>query len=326
MNKVIQKIGLCIVLIATLGIAATSGCVDEGKTTIKVSGAFALYPMMGIWADEYEKTHPGIRIDVAAGGAGKGMADALQGVVDIGMVSRGIFDEEIEQGAFWVSVTKDAVVATINSDNPALDSLLRTGITQQQLVDIFITRELQTWGQVVGDPNITGQIRVYTRSDACGAAQTWAEYLGNYSQNDLTQSADAAIEGDPNLAAVIQGETFGIGFNNINFVYDHATDEPYEGLLPIPLDTNGNGVLDGNESFYGNLTSIVDAIDRNAYPSPPARELNLVAKHNFTGEAKNFVYWILTDGQQYVPGSGYIQLSQETIEAQIAFLEAGDRP
>lgn len=42
------------------------------------------------------------------------MADALAGAVDIGMVSRPIFDEEIEKGAFWVAAAKDAVLCTVN--------------------------------------------------------------------------------------------------------------------------------------------------------------------------------------------------------------------
>jgi len=56
--------------------------------TIRVSGAWALYPMMVKWAEEFKKIHPQVRIDVSAGGAGKGITDALTGLVDIGMVSR----------------------------------------------------------------------------------------------------------------------------------------------------------------------------------------------------------------------------------------------
>lgn len=47
---------------------------------IRVSGAFALFPMMTIWADEYHKLNPDVTFDVQAGGAGKGMADVLSGL------------------------------------------------------------------------------------------------------------------------------------------------------------------------------------------------------------------------------------------------------
>ena len=164
-------------------------------------------------------------------------------------VSRDIYQAEIEQGIFWVSVTKDAVVATINNDNPALEAIRKQGVSGDVLENIFISRKMKTWGDVVGHPEITDIIKVYTRSDACGAAKTWAKYLNNHNQDDLTNAADAAINGDPNLMAAIQNDPLGIGFNNINFVYDAKTKEPLPGIQPAPIDLNGNGILDMDENF-----------------------------------------------------------------------------
>ena len=63
---------------------------DTLKGEISFSGAFALYPMVVKWADEFRKLHPNVRIDISGGGAGKGMTDALAKVVDLGMVPREI--------------------------------------------------------------------------------------------------------------------------------------------------------------------------------------------------------------------------------------------
>jgi phosphate transport system substrate-binding protein len=139
--------------------------------TITISGAFALYPMMIRWAEEYHSLHPEVTFDISAGGAGKGMADALSGAVDIGMVSRPVFEEEIKKGAFWVAVAKDAVVVTVSTRNPVVDQLLAQGLTKDTAEDIWITTEITTWGQIVGGGD-GGTIHVYTRADACGAAQT----------------------------------------------------------------------------------------------------------------------------------------------------------
>ena len=320
------KIGVTFTLIIFF-IVCSCGCINQQQNKIKVSGAFALYPLMTDWADEYRKIHPDIIIEVSGGGAGKGMSDALAKIVDIGMVSRDIYQEEIEQGAFWISVAKDAVVATINTKNPAVSHILSNGLTREQFEEVFILRNITTWGQLVNDSSITATIRVYGRSDSCGAADTWAKYLGEYSQDDLTNVADSTINGDPNLAAAVQGDKQGIGFNNINYVYDSTTKEPYDNLIPVPIDLNGNGILEENEQFYDILKDIVDAIANNVYPSPPARALHLVTKTNFDDNevAKNFVNWILTDGQQYVTKSGYIQLSSETIQDQLDYLENGSR-
>ena len=76
----------------------------ELKGTIRVSGAWALYPMMVKWGEEFGKAHPKVRVDISAGGAGKGVADALAGLVDLGMVSSEVVPEEIKQGAFYIPV------------------------------------------------------------------------------------------------------------------------------------------------------------------------------------------------------------------------------
>ena len=83
--------------------------------TIRISGAWALYPMMVRWAEEFKKIQPDVRIDVSAGGAGKGIADTVAGMVDLGMVSRDIKEEETRQGIVFVPVVKDAVFPAVNA-------------------------------------------------------------------------------------------------------------------------------------------------------------------------------------------------------------------
>ncbi len=83
------------------------------------------------WSEEFRKINPDVRIDISAGGAGKGIADALGGMVEIGMVSREIYPEEINKGAFPIAVTKDAVVAVISESNPALNEILSQGIKKR---------------------------------------------------------------------------------------------------------------------------------------------------------------------------------------------------
>ena len=48
----------------------------ELEGTIQVSGAFALYPLMVQWADEFGALHPKVRIDVSAGGRARPMRSA----------------------------------------------------------------------------------------------------------------------------------------------------------------------------------------------------------------------------------------------------------
>lgn len=292
---------------------------SEGELSgeISLSGAFALYPLAVQWASEFQKLHPGVKIDVSAGGAGKGVTDAIAKVVDFGMVSRELSDAEKERGAIGFAVAKDAVVPTINAKNPVLADLQKHGVTRDDLVALWIKGEKKTWGQVAGTNDKT-QVVVYTRSDACGAAETWALYLGG-KQEDLQGTA---VFGDPGLAAAIQKDANGLGLNNIGYAYDTKTGKPNPGLVVAPIDVNGNGQIDPEEDFYGNKKDVVKAIKDGRYPSPPARDLYLVSNGIPTDTVVvAFLKYILTDGQKENDPQGYIEIPQEKLDKSLKLLE-----
>lgn len=281
----------------------------EPTGTITASGAFALYPMMVKWGEEYQKLHPGVQFDISAGGAGKGMTDALGGQVDIGMVSREIKPEEEKQGAYWVSAVKDAVFPAINEKNPVLNELLNQGVSKEKFIDIFITGKIKTWGELVGRAEITDEIHVYTRSDAAGAPETWAKYLGNKKQEDLQ---GIGVFGDPGIAEAVTKDPLGIGYNNLGYAYDAASGNPVTGLVVLPVDANGSGKAEADEVLAIKAKAI-EAVASGKYPSPPARALNLVTKGKPSGLLQDFIRWALTDGQKFVDSAGYIALPQDLL-------------
>lgn len=304
---------------ASCGSSATKSSAtskDELEGTITVSGAWALYPLMVRWGEEFQKLHPGVRFDISAGGAGKGMADALANAVDIGMVSREVYPEEVEKGAFWVATTKDAVFPTVSVENPVWEDLHRQGISQEMLIGIFITGEITTWGQVVSRPEVSDPIHTFTRSDACGAAATWAEYLGG-AQEDLL---GIAVYGDPGLLDAVVKDPLGIGYNNLNYAFDADTGVPVAGAWVVPIDADGSGKAEPEEVF-DTKEQAVNGVAMDQYPSPPARDLNLVTYGKPEGLVKAFLTWVLTDGQQFVAEAGYISLSQDKLGAELAKLD-----
>lgn len=312
-----------LVVVTLLGLlSGCGGSVSQGdglKGTLTISGAWALYPMVVRWGEEFQAQHPDVQFDISAGGAGKGMADVLGGAVDIGMVSREIYEEERAQGAWWVAVTMDAVVPTMNGDNPHLARLQAQGLTRETLEAVWMG-QVETWGEVIGDPSVTDEIHVYTRSDACGAAATWAVYLGDYKQEDLQ---GVAVYGDPGLATAVSDDPLGIGYNNLNFAYDADTGRPVAKIQIMPIDRNENGQVDENESFYATKTDLTAAIADGRYPAPPARDLHLVTLGAPDGLTKAFIEWALTDGQAFVGEVGYIQFGQGQLQAQLEKLQAG---
>jgi phosphate transport system substrate-binding protein len=282
---------------------------SDMSATITISGAFALYPMMTRWGEEFQRIYPDVQFDISGGGAGKGMTDALTGAVDIGMVSRAIKPEEEAQGAFAIAVIKDAVFPVVNASNPVLAEIMEKGITKDVLRKIFITSEIKTWGQMVGKLEITGEIHVYTRSDSAGAADVWAQFLGGKGQADLV---GIGVNADPGLLDAVINDPLGIGYNNLGYAFDQATGKPPTGAIVVPIDANENGIADETE-IISTLAQATEAVASGRYPSPPARVLNLVTKGKPSGMVQTFIMWILTNGQKFVPEAGFVQLPQEIL-------------
>jgi len=302
-------------LIICLSIIAVAfySCSQPSKVNnISISGAFALYPVTVKWAEEYQKLHPDVVIDISAGGAGKGMTDVLSGMVDLAMFSRTVTDQEVEKGAWSVAVARDAVVPTVNASNPFIDILMMQGITRLQFADLYVNRKITLWNQLISSAKAE-KINIYTRSDACGAAEMWAKYLES-NQESLTGTG---VFGDPGIADAVRNDKMGIGYNNVIYAYDIKSRKPYNGIKVIPIDTNGDGQINEEENFYSTLDDMMKAIAEDKFPSPPARDLYLISKGKPVKKATlDFLNWILTDGQKFVSEAGYVQLKAEKVAEQ----------
>jgi phosphate transport system substrate-binding protein len=323
MKNIFLKHGKNAIAITALGVLLTASsfaktkpvpkpAADDLEGTISISGAFALYPITVKWASEFKKLHPKVTFNISAGGAGKGITDALSGLVDIGLASRDIDPSEVKKGAYTIYVTKDAVVPTFNTANPDAAALLAKGVKRDQFEKIFVSGSITNWNQLAGKASVP--IHIYTRSDAAGAAETWAKYF-NKKQEDLL---GVAVYGDPGLAQAVKKDVTAIGFNNIAYLYDLKTRKQVDGVHALPIDVNGNGKIDADENFYGTVDQLTDAIAAGKYPAPPARNLGFL----FKGKPKKkelieFVKYVLTTGQKFVDENGYIALSSAKLQDEL---------
>lgn len=273
------------------------------KLSISISGAWALYPLMVEWTSEYKKINPQIEFSVQAGGAGKGMVDLLSGIVDIAMVSREVTKEEEEKGAYKIPVCKDATLPIFSSKNPFKKDLEKRGIKKEELFKIFRSI-IKNWNEILGGKE-NFKINVYTRSDSCGAGEVFASFLG-LKQEDLK---GIGIYGDPQIVEAVGRDPYGIGYANIAFIYDQKTGKPHKNISVFPIDLNENGKIDGDEDFFKEKNYILNAISLKKLPSPPARNLYLVVKKGSLKEStKEFIKWILIDGQKMVEKAGYVKI------------------
>jgi phosphate transport system substrate-binding protein len=287
---------------------------EKKETLISMSGAFALYPLAEKWAEEYNKTHPEIKFEIQAGGAGKGLTDVLTGAVDVGMFSRDITEADKAKGLWWIALCKDAVLPTVNAQNPYMEILRLRGLKKEEFKSIFIDNTPSTWDSLFKINSATkNKIDVYTRADAAGAADSWASFFGK-KQQDLK---GIGVSGDPAIADAVKKDKNAIGYNNTSFVFDINTGEKVPGIEPIPIDVNGNGRIDEDENFYDDISTFLDAVNTGKFPSPPARDLYFITKGKpQKQEIADFFEWVLSDGQKFVHPEGYVPLHPEAIKEQ----------
>lgn len=283
-----KRLSVCLFAILVLGSvgASAQGPAPELSGTLTLSGAWAIYPTVVAWGEAFQKSHPKVRVDISAGGAGKGAADAISGLVDIGMVSREPDPSEIQRGIFPVLVLHDAVFAVVSDKNPLLKDLLKKGVKRQALVDLYIGGTLTSWDGLVGR-NTGRPVHLYTRSDSCGAAASWAGYLGK-KQEDLR---GVGIFGDPGILEAVKRDPVGIGFSNFSYVFDRE-GKVLSGLVLVPIDANENGTADPDEVFTARLAA-AKAIESKAYPV--SRNNYLFVKGKPRGLARDFIVFALSD-------------------------------
>jgi len=285
-----------VVLVAALAWGRAFAQPKELNGTITLSGAWAIYPTAVAWAEAFRRLHPGVIVDVSAGGAGKGAADAIAGLVDIGMVSREPDPAEVAKGITPVYVLHDAVFPVVSDKNPLLAEILQQGLKLAALNDIYVTGRSTTWNSVVKAER-KAPIHVYTRSDSCGAAAAWAAPFGR-KQEDLR---GIGVYGDPGLLQAVVRDPAGLGYNNFSYVFTRG-GAVVSGVRLLPIDANQNGKADPDEIFT-DRASAVAAIEAGAYPV--TRKNYFFVKGKPAGLIKEFLVFALSgEGTRVVDAVG----------------------
>lgn len=310
---------LLVIAILALGLTTLFAQEKEQATelegTVTLSGAWAIYPTAVAWAEAFQELHPKVKVDVSAGGAGKGVSDTIAGLVDIGMVSRDPDPAEIEKGIVPIYILHDAVFPVISDKNPALPELLKKGIKLQTWVDIYVTGTVTTWDAVVGT-KLDKNIHVFTRSDSCGAAASWAKYTGNKKQEDLK---GVGVYGDPGLLDAAMKDPIGIGYSNFSYVFTRE-GTLLKGLRLVPIDSNENGIADADE-VYETRDAAIKSIRSGRYPA--TRKNYFFVKNKPQGLVKEFIKFTLSDeGMKIVDEvQASLPLTKEDMEKSLKTIE-----
>jgi len=236
-----------------------TGCHADATTTerrtLVLTGSSTVAPLAGELARRFEATHPGTRVDVQSGGSSRGIANARDGVADIGMVSRALNPSESDLRAR--SIARDGIGLIVHASNPV------TELSTEQVVGIY-TGAISRWSDVGGaDAPITVVNKAAGRS-------TLELFVQHFGIDETRIQADVVIGDNEQGVKTVAGNEHALGYVSIGTAeYNIGHD------VPIKLLS-----LDGVAASTGTVRS---------GRFPLARPLNLVTSGEPTGLSAEFM-------------------------------------
>lgn len=297
-----KKFRLIQLAIAVLLFATVSFAQESKREVIYVESARFATPLLEKWASEYEKEYPEVEIIFTKGRSSDEKADLS--LVSSADVTGGKSAQTV------LLAGRYALLPVANAENPLLVNAGRKGLNKDRLENLFFDQGVL---EGLGDPSSeeqTGEITVYSGHKPESFAGAVAAHFG-YSTADFR---GRKISGDDVflIQAILKDQT-GITFNSLNYVFDTETRKLKEGLALLPLDLKKN---EREILAEGNLDQIIALIEEQNIPLFPVENIGFVYKDN-NRAAKEFLRWILSEGQSYNHEYGFLQTEETVLTAQL---------
>lgn len=100
--------------------------------SVTISGSSSVSPLMEKLKEAYEAVNPNVSIELQTSDSTTGMTNAINGMCDIGMASRELKQEELDQGLVNTVIATDGIAIIVNNDSPIEE------LTSEQVRDIYL--------------------------------------------------------------------------------------------------------------------------------------------------------------------------------------------
>lgn len=256
---------ICLMICCAQAHAAEKGVRSDAKRgapagNLLLTGSSTMTPLMKEIGRRFEGLHPGVRVEVQAGGSGRGITDTRQGKADIGMASYALTDKEGDLYGF--PIARDGVCLILHRDNP-----VRT-LSDRQVVDIF-TGRIVNWNKVGGrDAPVT----VLNAREGYGSVDLFTHYYNL--RYDVIKARQMVGDNQTRINAISDNP------NAIVYVSVGEAERKAQAGAPIKLIPVGGVAATSRNIRSGNF--------------PISRPLTLVTKGLPTGLAKEFIEFSLS--------------------------------
>ena len=246
---------------------------SKENTVITISGSTSVGPLAEKLAARFEERE-NLKIEINQIGSSAGITNAISGVSEIGMSSRDLKQEEIDQGIEQLVIAHDGIVVVAHPSNGVKD------LTVDQVKEIF-TGKVTNWKDVGGEDK---EIVVVSREEGSGSRDAFQEIVG-YESGELIRNAVIA-NGNGNIKTTVATNENAVGFISFEYMDDTVSALKYNGVEPTAAN-----VLAGKYEL--------------------SRPFLFVYKDGVSDAAQKFMDFIVsTDGQKIVEEAGAIPLDK----------------
>ncbi len=310
---------------------------------LNAAGATFPYPIYSKWFDQYHQLHPSVQINYQSIGSGGGIRQLVDKTVDFGASDGPMSDDQLKQASVPILHFPTVLGAALPSYNiPGVQAELN--FTPEALSGIFLGK-VTKWN----DPALTSanpgvklpgdDIVVVHRSDGSGTTYIWTDYLSKVSKewNDKVGKSTSVNwpvglggKGNEGVAALVQQTPDSVGY--IELIYAVQNHLAYgrvknsSGAFVKADLASVSAAAAAVAKFMPDdfRVSITNPEGKAAYPIASFTWLLIPSKFtdaNKRDTVKDFLKWMMTDGQQYCEPLAYAKLPKDIVAKEMKAIE-----
>ncbi len=327
-----------IVIQAALIAALTTGVASAQQILINAAGATFPYPMYSKWFDAYHKKFPNLAFNYQSIGSGGGIKQVTEGTVDFGASDGPMNDMQIKAfhdkhgfGILHFPTVMGADVPVYNVVGINTD----LSFTPDALAGIFLGK-ITNWNDpelMKANPGLklpSADIVVVHRSDGSGTTYIWTDYLSKVSKEWETKVGRGTSvnwpvglggKGNEGVSGQVEQTPNSIGYVELIYaVQNKMKTGKVRNSAGTFLAASLAGVTAAAASSKAMpddfRVSITDAPGKDAYPISSFTWLLIpekIADPTKDKAIKDFLKWMLTDGQTMTSALSYAPLPKAVV-------------
>ncbi len=329
--RIVKMLSVLAVLLTVAALATAAA----GQVLLNAAGATFPYPMYSKWFDVYHQSHPGVQINYQSIGSGGGIRQLLDKTVDFGASDGPMNDDQLKQASIPILHFPTVLGADIPTYNVAGVST-DLNFTPDALAGIFLGK-ITKWN----DPAIASanpgvklpgdDIVVVHRSDGSGTTYIWTDYLSKVSPEwqqkvgkgtSVNWPVGLGGKGNEGVSALVQQTPGALGY--VELIYAIQNKMAYGkvknssgAFIKADLASVSAAAAAAAKNMPDDFrVSITDPEGKMAYPIASFTWLLIPSKFGDTAKrdaVKDFLKWMVTDGQQYCEALAYAKLPKEVV-------------